>query len=259
MGIDYVIDLDCEPKRVLGVATILDLVKSRDRGMAALQLARTSKGTRVPTALPVETVVRGRIERVEETTVQSLLDRAAPLDAQASHCVSCPANRESSTGYGCYRSIPYPIPVEAEEWLLMRLPDDLQSTTAGWMLAGALADFGWDGRPAAVLRGRGRTFFESDSAPRVDWGSVSLSGDQLFQMLFLVGPLSPSHALMMALFLGVLPHSMDPIDLKDATRRDHWLERAAIPSVSPAIDPLAEFLRALSVAIRLGVGVLVAP
>jgi hypothetical protein len=256
MGIDYIIDLDCEPKRALGVANIVQRVKSRERGTAALEAALAAGDTRPPAELSIETVVRGKIERVERTTAQALLDRAAPLEAHADRCVPCRANRGAHAGYGCYRSIPYPIPVVAEEWLLMRLPDNLHST-AGWMLKSALDDFKWDGTPTAELRARSRTFFESDSPSRVEWGDVSVSADQLFQMLFLVGSLEPSHAMMMALFLGVLPHDSKPSDLENPTRRDRLAARATIPPVDPAIEPLADFLRALPVAVGLGVRVLV--
>src|SRR5262249_37275996 len=110
---------------------------------------------------------------------------------------------------------------------------------------------------AAALRARGRTFFESDLPARVEWGETSLTADQLFQMLFLVGPLEPSHALMIALFLGVLPHDTPPRDLRDRKRRDRLLSQATVPVEDARVQPVAEFLRSMALACTLDVRVLV--
>src|SRR5437870_4736034 len=40
VGIDYVVDYDCEPKRALGLDRILELLKDRSRAAATLELLR---------------------------------------------------------------------------------------------------------------------------------------------------------------------------------------------------------------------------
>ena len=82
--------------------------------------------------------------------------------------------------------------------------------------------------------------------------------DQLFQMMFMVGHLAPTHALMLALFLGVIPHDTSLHDLKDGPGRARVLAAANVPSEpDPDIEQLAAFLRALAVSARLEVPILV--
>ena len=52
-----------------------------------------------------------------------------------------------------------------------------------------------------------------------DDGTIEISSDQLFQMMFMVGNLAPTHCLMLALFCGVLPHDISIYDLKDSEGR----------------------------------------
>ena len=140
-------------------------------------------------------------------TLQDLLDEAAPLDEVAGHCGACPAGL--SREFACHRRIRYPIPEHVEQWLMARLPTHL-GCTAGALLVRGLGEFGWDGAPAAKLRAAGTTYFESRVAYGVRWesadGNIEISSDQLFQMMFMVGNLAPTHCLMLALFLGVIPH-----------------------------------------------------
>jgi len=200
-------------------------------------------------------------ERTEDVTVQSLLDESARLEPLRPHCAGCPANRDAP-GFGCYRSIPYPIPAEAEAWLLGLLPDDL-STTAGQLLVRAVADFEWDGAHAADMRSQGDTFFESDEALAVQWaladgGTFELDTDQLFHLMFHVGPIGSTHAFMICLFLGAVPHDVDIEALGDAaTRADVLLTATAPQPPSEACEPLAAFLQTLATAARLDLDVLV--
>src|SRR5262249_8370605 len=140
-----------------------------------------------------------------------LLEQARALEPERGHCAACPANGDSP-GVGCYKSIPYPIPEEAEAWLLRLLPDDL-SSTAGQLLQRAVADSVAAGATAAGMRDDGDTFFESRQALSVTWGegdgAFEIDSDQIFHMLFHVGHLGSTHALMVCLFFGVLPHDTE--------------------------------------------------
>ena len=144
---------------------------------------------------------------------------------------------------------------------MSRLPGTLDCT-AGTLLARGLGEFGWDGAPAAKLRNAGTTYFESRAPYGVRWqsdnGPIEISSDQLFQMMFMVGNLAPTHCLMLALFCGVVPHDISIYDLKDPAGRTRALATAEIaPESDPEIEQLAGFLRTLAIAARLDVSVLI--
>jgi len=144
---------------------------------------------------------------------------------------------------------------------MSRLPSSLDCT-AGALLARGLGEFGWDGAPTAKLRSAGTTYFESRAPYGVRWqakdGPIEVSSDQLFQMMFMVGNLAPTHCLMLALFCGVLPHDISLHDLKDGEGRARALATADLPAEpDPDIEQLAAFLRTLAIAARLDVSVLI--
>ena len=130
------------------------------------------------------------------------------------------------------------------------------------LLVRGLGEFGWDGEPAAKLRMAGETYFESRVAFGIRWqgddGNIDISSDQLFQMMFMVGNLAPTHCLMLALFFGVIPHDISLHDLKDDAGRTRALDDAKLATEADAdIEQLAAFLRMLAVAARLDVSVLI--
>lgn len=221
MGIDYVVDLACEPKKALSTREIVSLLKA-----------------------PPD-------EQSEET-----------LDEHAHHCAVCPAQRgRARPAYGCFGSVAYPIPRGAEAWLLSLFPDDLDST-AGQLLVRARGDFDWDGRHAAALRAETGAFFEAGEPGARSWehagGRFELSSDQVFEMLFPAGPLDPAHAAMLCLFLGVLPHDLDPGELSGAlagrARMASLLSRRALPGESErGAGGVRGFVDALKTSAALGV------
>lgn len=261
MGIDYVIDLACTPKRHLGVEALVELVKARSRADTVLAMMRDQGDERPPSEISFEVVLQTPDGSKSQTvSVQELLDRASALEPERPHCAGCPCNGDSP-GFGCYKSIPYPIPEEAEGWLLGLLPDDLE-TTAGQLLVRAIADFEWDGAHAAEMRADGDTFFESHEAMAVSWGegdkTIEVDSNQLFHMLFHVGHLGSTHAFMVCLFFGVVPHDLDVEALGDQARRASAMVTAAVPQPpSEACGPFATFLHALATAARLDVDVLI--
>jgi hypothetical protein len=261
MGIDYVLDLACTPKQELGVEGLVDLVKAKGRAEAVLEMVRQDGDERPATEIQFEVVLQTPDgTKAEMVSVQELIDQAAPLERLRGHCAGCPANGDSP-GFGCYRSIPYPIPAEAEAWLLGLLPDDLDST-AGQLLVRAIADFEWNGEHAAAMREDDETFFESREALAVRWGegddAVEVDTNQLFHLLFHVGPLGSTHAFMACVFFGVLPHDLELAALSDPAARAQALRTAVVPQPpSEACEPMARFLHALVTAARLDVDVLI--
>jgi hypothetical protein len=260
MAIDYVLAMGCEPQKLLGVERLVGLHRTRILARTALAHIRDDGDQRSADEIEVQLTMRKPDgESARGVTLQTLLDEAAPLDEVAGHCATCPAGLTRELA--CHRRIRYPIPEHVEAWLMSRLPTALDCT-AGTLLARGLGEFGWDGAPAAKLRTAGTTYFESRAPYGVRWqgdnGTIEISSDQLFQMMFMVGNLAPTHCLMLALFCGVLPHDISLYDLKDTSGRTRALAAADLPvDPDPDIEQLAAFLRTLAVAARLDVSVLI--
>lgn len=258
MGIDFVVDLPCVAKRTLGTQGLVDLVKARSRADAVLQIARQNGDLRpaeqitFKIALMTPAGVQERDARISELYAQ-----AAALDPHRAACSSCPANG-GAPGFGCYRTIAYPIPARVESFLLARLPA-IASCTAGQMLRRAFSDFGWDGAHAANMRTQGQRFFEASvpEARRFDDG-FALTADQVHHMMFNVGHPNATHAMMLALFFGVIPHDLDPGWLATPQNRAHVLAYATVaPQQDGATEAMAQYLRACALAARLDATILV--
>jgi hypothetical protein len=260
MAIDYLLGVGCTPHRELGVDRLVNLNRTRILARSALAHMQEDGDARAPSEIEVQLTMRtSEGESARGVTLQDLLDQARPLDAVTGHCATCPAQLPRELA--CHRRIRYPIPEKVEAWLMARLPDSL-ACTAGALLVRGLAEFGWDGAPVTKLRATGTTFFESRAPYGVRWespdGVIEISSDQLFQMMFMVGNLAPTHCLMLALFCGVIPHDTSLHDLKDEAGRARALAAANVATEADAdIEQLAAFLRALAVAARLDVPILV--
>jgi hypothetical protein len=262
MAIDYVLALGCEAQRQLGIERLMTLHRTRILARRALAHAREDGEQRPASEIAVQLTMRKpEGDSARGVSLQDLLDEAAPLDEVAGHCQTCPAALPRE--FACHRRIGYPIPERVEEWLMARMPTTL-GCTAGALLVRGLGEFRWDGAPAAKLRSSGTTFFESRAPYGVRWqgddGVIEISSDQLFQMMFMVGHLSHTHCLMLALFCGIIPHDISLFDLKDRDGRTRALDAAAkaLPTEPDAdIEQLAAFLRALAVAARLEATIMV--
>jgi len=258
MGVDHVVDLECNAKRALGVEGIVNLLKSRSRADMILQMSRQNGDNRPPEQITFKVAVqRPSGVETQDVSIGMLYQQAAALDPHRAGCTSCPANAGAQAGFGCVRYLNYPIELHTEQWLFSRLPQDMQCT-AGQFLQRAITDFGWDGAPSANMRAQGRTFFESPQPLTQRWpDGFTFTSDQLFHMLFHVGHLGSTHALMVCLFLGVVPHDLDPQILGDRNRRAQTFALANIPPQEGQREQMAEVLRALVMAARLEVQLLV--
>ena len=260
MAIDYVLGVKCEPQRQLGLDRMVALNRTRILARSALAHMRQDGDARAPREIEVQLTMRKpEGESARGVTLQDLLDESAPLDEVAAGCKMCPAALPRE--FACHRRIRYPIPEHVEAWLMARLPRTL-GCTAGALLVRGLGEFSWDGAPAAKLRAAGTTYFESRVAYGVRWetedGIVEMSSDQLFQMMFMVGALAPTHSLMLALFCGVIPHDTSLVDLKDKPGRTRVLDAAHVATEpDPDIEQLAQFLRTLALAARLEVSIVI--
>lgn len=260
MAIDYVLGAHCEVQDRLGVEKLVELHRTRILARSMLAHLQSDGDPRQPKDVEIQLTMRKPDgDSSKGVTLQDLLELAAPLDEVAGSCATCPA--ELPREFACHRRIRYPIPERVEAWLMTRLPPTLQCT-AGALLVRGLGELGWNGENAAKLRAAGNTYFESRVAYGVRWegehGVVEMSSDQLFQMMFLVGHLAPTHSLMLALFTGVIPHDTSLHDLKDEAGRRRVLAAASVaPESDPEIEQLAAFLRALAAAARLDVPIFI--
>ena len=249
MAIDYLLEVDCAPQQSLGVEQLVALSRTRIIARSALAHMRDDGDERDPSEIEVQLTMRKPTgDSARGVTLQDLLDEARPLDEHTPACASCPAKLAHELG--CHRRIRYPISEETEAWLMSRLPETL-GCTAGALLVRALGEFGWDGEPTAKLRASGTTFFASRAPYGVRWqgddGTIEISSDQLFQMMFMVGHLAPAHSLMLALFTGAIPHDTSLHALQDK----RTLEAANVPvETDPELEQMAAFLRMLVVAVR---------
>ncbi|MGE0547544.1 MAG: hypothetical protein AB7O24_04125 [Kofleriaceae bacterium] len=260
MAIDYVLSVGCEPQKTLGLGRMVDLNRTRILARSALAHMRKDGDQRPADEIEIQLTMRKpEGDSGRGVTLQNLLDEAAPLDAVSDHCRTCPAGY--SREFACHRRIRYPIPERIEAWLMARLPTEL-ACTAGALLVRGLGDFAWDGAPTAKLRAAGTTYFESRVAYGVRWdggdGTIEISSDQLFQMMFLVGPLAPTHSLMLALFLGVIPHDTSVFQLKDRDALAKLLTAATVAvEPDPEIEQVAAFLRTLAIAAHLELPIMI--
>jgi len=260
MAIDYVLASGCGPQRELGVERLVSLNRTRILARSALEHMKADGEDRPANEIEVQLTMRKpEGDSARGVTLQDLLDEAKPLDEVTPACTACPAGLPRELA--CHRRIRYPIPEHVEAWLMSRFPKNLQCT-AGVLLARGIEEFKWDGEPTRRLRAAGTTYFESRAPYGVRWegenGVLEISSDQVFQMLFMVGHIAPTHGMMLALFTGVIPHDTSLFDLKDKAGRDRVLADAHLPTeADPDIEQLAAFLRMLATAARLETTILV--
>lgn len=209
MGADYVIHYACEPKNALTLDGLLARLKGRERAAAIIDLYRERGDARPATHMGFEMVRRlpdGSEER-EVLVVQDLLDAAEALRDWEPVCAQCPANR-TGVPFGCVGVINYPISIRAERWLLDQLPDS-EHPLPYMLLQRAVFEMGYTGENAAALRAQTGVFFESAEPLIRDLDAMPMSGDQVFELLFLSGHIRPAHGTMLLQFLGAISQDLD--------------------------------------------------
>jgi hypothetical protein len=219
MAIEVLVDLPCAVKEVFPAEELARRVRAKARAEEALANARAHGDDRSPEAIRVRFVRADGDggERVEERSLADVLKEGEGLDALAEACERCPA-RLKKQAFGCIETIGYPIARATEEFLIDRLPPML-STLGGTFLVRAVREMKFDGAPVARMRAEGRIFFESDRPLHARWAedeaSWEVSSDQILHLLLFAGPITPRHALLIALVLGILPHAVAPEDVRE--------------------------------------------
>jgi hypothetical protein len=208
MAIDYIIDYDCVPKQTLGTEGILERIKGHARAESVIHLFREHGDNRPPSEMGFE-FSRSLSDGTEETRVvmvQELLDQAAELDPLARFCEGCPANALDRS-FGCMGQIQYPISSSAEAWLLDRLPGP-EEPLVWLLLRQGVQEMGYDGASVQPLRPNS-TYFEERRLRGRDMVEFVFNADQVFEMLFMLGHIQPSHAGMLLLFFGAIPRDVE--------------------------------------------------
>jgi len=264
MGIDYLIHYDCEPKRALTVEGLMARLKGRERANAIIQLYRERGDMRPPREMGFEMVRRTASgdEELEVIVVQDLLDAAAELEPWAPYCVGCPANA-AGRAFGCVGTINYPLSLAGERWLLDQLPGN-DYPLVFLLLQKAIHDQGYHGEAAARLRAQEGVFLESAEAPQRSVDGFVITGDQVFEMLFLSGHIRPAHGALLLQFFDaiysdleadVMMQLADPPSVEWIDATVPFLHRPE-PGDDDTVTALKAFLYALYTAYRLGVPLL---
>ncbi len=117
MSIEYMLDLDCRPRRLLGLGGLLDA--SKLRRCAADTALRRARGEEIPNEFRLVRFTAQQTLAEEKLSPEELVERAKTYDTYRPDCKGCPANIvEKISGeehiFGCHGTIDYPIPHELE-------------------------------------------------------------------------------------------------------------------------------------------------
>ncbi len=209
MAIDYVVDFPCRPKEELSTDGILNRIKGAERAAAIIKLYRDNGDTRPESEMAFEFTrsTPSGDEETREFSVQDLLNDAAQLENYKHHCVGCPANVRGKP-FGCVGAIQYPISRAAEDWLMDKLPT--QDDLLVWLLLKeGIQAFKYDGATLKPLREMPNVYFTSQKPARRLLGTLPVTADQLFEMMFAVGHINPNHAAVLLLFLNAIRRDIE--------------------------------------------------
>lgn len=218
MSLDYYIQYPCKVRESVSDEELLQMQKSKNRAEYVLDLMRNDPktDTNIPESEWTFLVMVQRPEGLEEKRVKivDLLAESAPLQSLSTNCKECAANI-LHIDFGCGGAINYPLTAITEKWLISRLPDDINSQ-AGNLLQMAISDFNFDGKAIDASRNR-KDLYESSKPEIRKWGSffskkTNVSSSQILHMIMQVGHLQPSHAKLVAYFLGYINDSFEYVE-----------------------------------------------
>lgn len=193
MGIEYMIDHPCRPKKELGEEHMINLVKQ-----ARKQVVKRGVGN-VESAQYLEVPTGGDSEEAK------LRKELSALDFYLSDCLSCPANvaaDKSGAGpeaaFGCHLEINYPIGSHFETVLLACGVEALQNPVGNpgsKLVAGIVKSQPKSKKtPAAKVRKMGKEFFESkgpkETKIMAQGERIALDTNQMMTLIML-GPVPP--------------------------------------------------------------------
>ncbi|MBI4863714.1 MAG: hypothetical protein HY815_26155 [Candidatus Riflebacteria bacterium] len=266
MGIDYLLDLDCAPRKQLGTSGLLDAAKLCEyaREIEALE----AHGS-VSAAEPLKVVRMGADFTLDEETltVSQLRSRAAAFDGHRARCNGCPANvcqrlHGLLRPFGCHGSIRYPLSHELEfllqvtarfvtTRLLDQPPGQLVRFVVDSGITGdqvrSLREHARAGQPAVLVREAALPCPFVDA----DGGETTIDTDQLLEVILFGGKIEPQVVTyLLSPFFQVMESVASIVSQEsDLRRREHLTD--------PGLVQLREFGRAVVLAGELGVPVLI--
>lgn len=205
MSADYILKHLCQARKAIPEAKLVALVGHRSLAEYAVAQIRAGNPT-----IPLETIKQyqviakqsrpdGVIEQ-RPITVEELFNLAQPLKQFQNDCDKCPANI-ADRAFGCFGTINYPIRREVEEWLLARLPKDINDPNLQALMR-FLSNFEVDGQAIDQMRPK---LFESQQALKRIWGSAAdlkrITSSQLIHILIFGGNINPKLAGLLAKLL----------------------------------------------------------
>jgi hypothetical protein len=259
MAIDYIINYSCPPKDQLSSEGILSRLKGEERAHTIIRLFRENDDQRPPSEMGFE-FTRRTPQGDEENrviVVQDLLDNAEELRPLEKHCEGCPANR-AERRFGCMNFVRYPISATAESWLLDQLP--VPDEILVWqLLKMGVSEFKYDGSSIEPLRNSANVFFEADEPATRLLGAFEIDANQLFEMIFSVGNVSPNHAAMLLMFVHAITRNVEADEIKAITSipnsaaQHHPFILATNDEDDPSVAEYKAFFHALHTAWTLNV------
>lgn len=263
MAIDFCVDYACEAKVHLGTQGLLELTQAR----IAFEATQRSSARRREADFWTRVVRGPEKDHVEMVTVGQLRRKSNRLIEFTAECAGCPANITGKAA-GCFGRITYPIDAATERRLaagaaVLAAPDVATParTFVQWIEDGPV-----DGARVRRMRAavkKGVRFFElseplkapAPAAAEADDGEpAALTTDQIIELMFFSFPTGargfhfavPNAAL--SSHRAFFEFILETLDLGD--------RRAALER-STTMDELKWYARAVEIAERLGVDVLV--
>ncbi len=154
----------------------------------------------------------------------SLADHAVDEKAHAANCRTC---QLLGRPFACVGVISAPLPALVEEWLVQRLPEDIESV-GGFLLRKAIGDFGYDGARARALRAAGRLAapgpFERHYGPF--FRRFVVGSEQILEELLCAGDIAPPHALAVLMHLSAIEvDGAVPVRMEDGDKLGALIEK----------------------------------
>lgn len=212
MSIVYYVDYPCPVKEAIKPGRMLRLLYGRERANEAVNRARKLDANVQPQNVPVSLSLRDETGAKELRTFSAadIYSQYAALENLADHCRNCRARIEQQS-FGCRAKLDFPISFKAEAFLmgLIHAKDGDPTPT---LLCNYLESNGMAGNQTADMRKLPGVFFESDKPlVRRFADGRKLSVNQLFELLFLTGHITPQHARLLLGLLGLYAANL-PLD-----------------------------------------------
>lgn len=262
MGVDTIIHYACVPKEQFSIEGIIARLKGRDRARAVIKYYREKGDERPIDEIGFEVSRQDAEGQSDTQTViaADLIQAANELDDVAHYCKDCPANAHSRP-FGCIGYLNYPISTQAEVWLLQQLPSPNDDPLLFLMLKKGIEEFGYSGDKPRELRNQVGVFFENPDTLGRQYPELTVTTDQIFEMMFLLGHIQPGHAAMLLLFFNAIPRTdLEAPDIMQLARADAAANTEAelppfnhqpAPDDDASITDIKAFFQALYTAYRL--------